>query len=874
MVLRTRRETELAGEIENHIAWQTEDNMRAGMAPEEARRAALIKFGGLGSVKEEYRDQRGVPHLETLLQDVRFALRAFGKRPGFFAVVVLSLAIGIGLNATIFTWLKAVYLNPLPAVVDARQLVTINASYPNAGDGYSNSFADYEYIRSQSRLFSGLFAHEMLMLAVSDGKSAKMTTGGIVSGNYFHLLGVKIAAGRPFQPEEDQVLDRNPVIVLGERLWREQFGADPNILGKQILLNGIPFTVIGVAAPGFIGVYGGIRQDFWIPLHMARALDAAHQDRLARGSWLQIMGRPNSGVAVSALQAELDVLSRQMRRLNHKDDTGYRAEVFPLHQAQRGFHSGIYEMVRILGLVVILVLLLACLNAANLLIGRATDRSREISVRISLGASSGRIVRQLLTESFLIAAAAGAAGLLIVLATRSLPAMLAPPGMELYLNLSIDWRVVGFLLGASVVTALLFGLWPAFETVRVNVADSLKEGAGNITAGRRRAFWRGVLVAGQVAFAMTALFGAALFAVYLRNEMQASRGFESRNVLTTSVDLFAAGMNETRGRAFYRDSVERLEALPGVESAAWTTFLPMSGSGGGNSRRGDVRGYAAPDGKPLSIVVDTISPGYLKTLSIPLVEGREFARSDVQNSAPVLIVNQQFVSEYLKGRDPLGVQVRIGDVWRSIVGVHRNYIYRDPTQSQSPAVLLPLTQDYNTSAILVLRTKGDPTRIVPQVRREIVTFDRNIPVGGFMTMDENVGARFASDEMGTAALTIFAVFAGALAAIGIYAVLAAYVNQRRREFGIRVALGALPADVRRRVLLESGRLAIIGGGIGLLLSMALGKLLATSVVALSPFDPRLYMATALGMAAIVLVSTLGPARKASRLDPLAALRSE
>jgi predicted permease len=874
VLLRTRRENELASEIENHIAWQTEDNIRAGMSPEAARRAALVKFGGLESVKEEYRDQRGVPQLETLLQDLRFALRAFGKRPGFFAVVVLSLAIGIGLNTTIFTWLKAVYLNPLPGVVDARQLVTINASYPNAGDGYSNSFADYQYIRTHSRLFSDLFAHEMLMLAVSDGRSAKMATGGIVTGNYFDVLGVKMSAGRAFRAEEDQVLDRDAVIVLGERLWRSQFDGDPNILGKQIQLNRIPFTVVGVAAPGFIGVYGGIRQDFWIPLHMARALDAEHRDTLAHGSWLQIMGRPKTGVGVSTIQAELDVLSRQMRLLNHKDDAGYRAEVFPLHQAQRGFHSGIYEMVRILGAVVLLVLLLACLNAANLLLGRATERSREISVRISLGAGRSRIIRQLLTESFLIAIAAGSTGLLIVFAARSLPAMLAPPGMELYLNLSVDWRVLGFLLGASLVTALLFGLWPAFETAGINVADSLKEGSRSMTAGGRHTFWRGVLVAGQVAFAMTALFSAALFAAYLRSEMQAGRGFETKNVLTTSVDLLAAGLNENRGRAFYWDSLERLEALPGVQSAAWTTFLPMSGSGGGNRRVGEVRGYAPPNGKPLSIVVDTISPGYLKTLGIPLAQGREFARSDMQNSAPVLIVNQQFVTEYLKGRDPLGVQVRIDDVWRSIVGVHRNYVYRDPTQSQSPTVLLPMAQDYSTSAILILRTKGDPAQIVPAVRREIVTFDRNIPLGGFVTMEENVSAHFASDEMGTAALTIFALFAGLLAAIGIFAVLAAYVNQRRRELGIRIALGAQPHDVRRRVLVESVRLAAIGCGIGLLLSIGLGKVFATSLLGLNPFDPRLYLATVFGIGAIVIISTLVPARNASRMDPVAALRSE
>jgi len=871
--LHARRENEISSDIENHLAWQTEDNIRAGMSGEEAKRAAFIKFGGVESAKEAFRDQRGLPQIETFLQDAAYALRTFGKRPGFFAVIVFSLAVGIGLNTTIFTWLKAVYLDPLPAVTDARDLVTFNASYPY-GSGYSNSYADYEFIRDHSRLFSGLFAHEMLELAVSDGKSAQMAVGGIVSGNYFAVLGSKMQLGRSFAPAEDQVLDRNAVLVLGDRLWRNRFNADPEIAGKQILLNGIPFTVIGVAEPGFIGVYGGIRQDFWIPLHMARALDAEHKDKLARGRWLQIMGRPKPGVTLDTIRAEMEVLSRQMSSLNHKEETGYRLAVFPLHEAQRGFHSGLFEVVRILGAVLAVVLLLACLNAANLLLGRATERSREVSVRISLGAGRGRIVRQLLTESFLIALLAAAAGLLIVFAARQAITFIAPPGMELVLNLAIDWRVVAFLCSMAFVTALLFGLWPALETVRVNVADSLKEGAGSITAGRRRNFWRKTLVIAQVALAMTALFCAGLFASYLRVKMQAERGFESKNILTTSTDLYAAGLNESRGQIFYQDSLERLESLPNVDSAAWTTFLPMSGSGGGNTRQAEVRGYTSPDGKPLQIVVDTVSPGYLKTMGIPIVQGRDFMGSDTQNSAPVLLVNQQFVNEYLRGREPLGVQIRIGEVWRSIVGVHRNYVYRDPTQETSPAVFLPMAQDYNPSAILVVRTKISPLQLAQDVRRQLSGFNRNLPIAGFITMEQNIAASFAFDELGTVAIGIFAALAGLLAAIGIYAVLAAYVSQRRREFGIRIALGAVPADVRKQVLWESARMALAGGVIGLLLSIASGKALASTLFALNPDAPGLYGATALGMTAIVLLSTLLPIRKASRMDPLRALRTE
>ena len=870
---RSRRESELASEFENHLACLTEDNIRAGMSADQARRAAALKFGAFESAKEGYRDQWGIPSVETVIQDVRFALRSFAKRPGLYAVIVTSLAIGIGLNTTAFTWLKAVYLNPLPGVVDARHLVSMNASYPY-GAGYSNSFADFEYIRDHDHLLSGVFAHETLQLALTDGRSAQMTMGGIVSGNYFEVLGTTAEIGRTFRADEDQVLDRNPVVILSDRMWRNRFSADSNIAGTDVQLNGNPFTVIGVAEPGFVGVYGGIRQDFWIPLHMARAVDAEHHDTLASGSWLQIMGRPKAGVSLAEVRSEMELFARQMRTLHRKSDSGYGLAVNPLHQAERGFHSGLFELVRILGIVVVLLLLLACSNAASLLVGRATERSREISVRISLGAGRSRIIRQLLTESFLVTGIACLLSLVVVFATRSVLLLLAPPNLELYLNLDIDWRVLFFLGSAAVLTTFLFGLWPALETLKVNVADSLKEGSGNTTASRRRNFWRKTLVIGQVALAMTALFAAGLFAANFREKLSVARGFESSRLLTTSIDLVAAGLNENRGRTLYQQTAQNLERSPQVSFVAWTTFLPMSGSGGGNRRAAEVRGYVTPDGKPLSLVVDTVSPGYLKTLGIALVLGREFTWADTQNSAPALLVNEEFVKEYLPKTNPLGAQVRIGDTWRTIVGVHHNYVYRDPSWGQSPTVLLPLTQDYTGSAILLVRTKTEPLQVGSQVRNQINSFDRNIPIGPFITMDQNVSSHFAMDELAAGALGTFALIAASLAAMGIYAVLAAYMNQRRREFGIRVALGASPAKVTNQVLRESARVVIVGSAVGLLLSAGVGKLLASVILLPSLLNWRLYLATTIAIGLIAALSTLIPARRAFALDPLVALRSE
>ena len=868
-----RRDDDLAAELESHIQMQTEDNVRSGLPSEEARRTAVLKFGSLAAAQEAWRDQRSLPQLEMLGQDLRFALACFAKAPGFLVIAVLSLGLGIGASATLFTWFKAVYLNPLPGVVDARHLVTINGAYRDAG-GMSNSYADYQHIRDHSNLFDGLFVHDYVTYAVNDGKSAEMTAGAIVSGNFFHVLGTQMALGRGFQPDEDEVLDRNPVLVLGYDLWKQGFGGDPTILGRRLELNRVPFTVIGVAPPGFIGVYGGLRQSFWVPVHMARALDFQHRDRLARGSWLQIMGRPKPGVSLAAIRANLEVLSAQIRAEYRKTQPDYRAAVYPLHDAQRGFYSAIFQMVRVLAIAVVILLALACLNVANLLTARAADRSREMSVRLSLGAGRGRILRQLLTESLLLAAMGGATGLLLAWWTRRLPLTLFGAGFDLYLNIELDWTVLAFLTGVSVSTAVAFGLLPALETTRVNLVDTLKEGAGGTTAGRRRNFWRSSLVVGQVALSMAALTGAAFFAQHLLSLERVDRGLKAENLLTAHTDVYAAGMDQSRGQIFYREAIDRLQSLPQVESAAWTTFLPMSGSGGGNTREAEVQGYVSGDGQPLSLVVDSISPGFLHTMGIPLLKGREFEWSDSGTAPPVLLVNEKFVEEYLAGREPLGASVRIGKVWCTIAGVHRNYVYRHPAAGHSPTVFLPLAQDYNSAAIVVLRTRGEPWLAAGVLREVIQRLDRNLALDRVMSMEENVASRFAETRNVTGVLLFFGAMACTLAAIGLYGVLATFVNQRRREFGVRTALGATPGDLRRLVMARGTWLTLIGCTLGIFLSVAFARLLESVVWQLKPSGLGIYLLAGGGVALVAVVSTFLPSRRAARLDPLVALRYE
>lgn len=868
-----RAEREMAEEFQTHLEMEAEENLRRGMAPDEARRQASLKFGSLEAAKESYRDQRGLPWLEEARQDLSFTVRSFRKRPGWVVLSVLSLGFGIGLNAVVFTLLNAVWLNPLPGVRDARELVTINAA-SRGESGYSNSYADLEFIRNNSRSFEGLFAHELEMLSLSDGRSAEMTVGGIVNGNYFTVLETSMALGRGFLPEEDRVKDRDAVLVLGYDLWQRRFGADPAILGRKVELNRTPFTVIGVAAHGFAGVYGGLRQDFWIPLHMARAIDERKQDRLASGGWLQIMGRLKPGVSLERLQAELDGLSAQIRSAHRKGEDGYRAEAFPLHKAQRGLHSGMMEMAQVLAFGVVLVLLIACLNVSNLLLGRATERGREIAVRLSMGASRARVFRQLMTESLLLAAMGGAFGLLLAFWGRNITSLVPLGGMQIFLNMEIDWRVFGFLFTVSTAAAFLFGLTPALETTRVELAQMMRDGAGNVTAGIRGGRWRSGLVVGQVALSLAALAGAALFGRSLWKNVNAETGFRADGLVTAHVDLFAAGHPESRWRDFSKEMAARLGGTGAISQLAMTTFLPMSMGGGGNGRAFEVPGYSDPASRPRSVVVDAVSPGYLSVMGIGLVSGRDFGATDSADGAQVMLVNQAFARRFFAGREAVGASVKIGSTWRTIVGVHKDYVYRHPQTPVKPSVLLPLAQDPQARVILVARAAQSEAVAAAALRQGLREYDSLMPVMQLQSMNQHLRDRFAADRIATGALVFFGALASLLACIGLYGVLKTYVGQRWKEFGIRAGLGATPWELRRMVLARSWRLCGIGVALGLGLGAGFGKMIESSLAGVKGTDPLALALAAVLVLAASVISSLGPSRRAASVDPVAALRSE
>ncbi len=811
--------------------------------------------------------------MRDLLLDLKISVRRLLNRPVLLALAVLSTGVGMGAAATVFTWFKAVYLDPIPGVASASRLVTVNGETEDAA-GLSNSYADFKHIQARARSFSGVIAHEHIPVSVVHDSVVEMIPAGIVSGNFFGTLGITPALGRGFLPAEDEVLDRDAVAVISHGLWQRRFGGREDVIGRRIELNRTPFTIVGVASNGFYGVYGGLRQDLWVPLHMIRALDPERRNRLASGSWMQIMARLNDGVALAEARSEVKVLSAAIRSSHRPDQPTYRAELFPLHQAQRGFHSGLFETVRMLAVAVGILLFMACLNMATLLISVGINRSREIAIRQALGAVDSRLLRLFLVESLLLACIGSLTGMVLAYWLRSLPQRFVGDLGEVYLNVSIDWRILLFLTSVTIVCALLFGMLPAMAAKRTNLADAMKAGAQSTTAGPAKGYLRNAMVSAQVALSVMALVCAGLFSIHAAGLMSVDRGFQTAGVVTANVDLFASGLTKDRGEAFYRQSAERIRQSAGVVSAAWTTYLPMSGSGGGNRRKVDGIAATAKSGKPVSVIVDAATPGYLNTMGIPLLNGLDFTWSDSQSSAPVTIVNKAFVDQYLTGVDPIGASIRVDGVSRTIVGVHANYTYRHPLAPSRPAILLPLSQDYAANATVVVKAAGGSVVSAGLLQSAVQDFDRNIALYRILPLEEHVGYQSSDARAIAGTAVVFGLFCCVLACFGLYSVLALWVSQRRRELGIRLALGATPSNLRTMVFVHSARLVSIGLTIGLMLAGVGALLLRSTLSGIRISEHWVFLAAVAGVGLVAVGATAVPARSATRTDPLPALRSE
>jgi len=817
--------------------------------------------------------------MQTLWQDLRYGARMLWKRPGLTAVVTLTLALGIGANTAIFGVVDRLLVRTLP-VVEPERLVNLSGHDEKGGHDTSFSYPIYKDYRDQNDVFDGLLAYSETAMNLSEGGQPERVTGALVSGNYFDVLGVAPALGRAFLPEEDRTPGTHPVVVVSYGLWQRRFGADPKMVGRTITLNTYSFTVIGVAPAEFSGVRRGLSPDVYAPMQMiAQAWPARKPDDLSNRnfSWLDLMGRLKPGVTRAQAQTAMSALSSRIMQV--QPNTWPMIELEDGSQGETGEINDLRTPLKLLMATVALVLLIACFNVANLLLARATSRSREMAVRLAVGASRNRLIRQLLTESLLLSLLGGLLGLMLAVWLSDALAAYSPPtggSAPPLLDARLDWRVLAFTTALSLLTGLFFGLVPAWRSSKPNLTVALKEESGAAGGGRVRL--RGALVSAQIALSLVVLVCAGLCARSLLVLQRIDAGFDAAKVLVVGLNLSLNGYKEEQGRQFYANLLERVSALPGVEAASLARVVPLTGSG--MRMTVGVEGYTPADDKPINFDMNIVGPRYCATMKLPLVAGREFTANDNKGAPPVVIINEAVARIYWPNQNPLGKHLMMSAPGQDkpqpveIIGVVAGSRYRSLTEDFRPGMLLPAAQNYAPDLSLHLRSAMRPTSLIETARRELRALDPQLPATRIRTLEEQRRNSLYSERVTALLLSAFGGLALLLASLGIYGVMAYAVTQRTREVGVRMALGAQTGDVLRLMLRQGAWLIVAGVALGLAGAFAATRLIRNFLYQVSATDPLTFAAAALLLAGVALLACYIPARRATKVDPIVALRCE
>jgi len=824
-----------------------------------------------------------------MLQDLRYAFRAAVRNPAFMLVVVGSLALGIGANTTIFTVINAIFLRPLP-VAHQESLVavfTVDAKNPagvGGGGLLGTSMPNYRDYRDRVGAFSGLAAYQGLAFNLGSGSEPEQVQGQIVTGNFFDVLGVPAAHGRTFLPEEDAKPGASPVVVLSDGLWKRRFGADPGIVNRQILLDGLQFTVIGVAPEGFKGLVTLGASDVYVPMMMHDQVLAGFAKQFfeaRRFLGFNLVGRLKPGVTMQSAGSEMQTQAKHLEEAFPVDNEKRSVKLQSLAEsavpaAVRGL------LVQAAGMLLAasgVVLLIACGNIASLLLARATTRRKEIAIRLSLGAPRWRLIRQLLIESTMLALMGGGFGVLIAFWGRDALWSLRPPFLPANsVDLSLDPRVLGFTMGLSVITGLLFGLVPAIQASRADLVSAIKSAT---ETGHDWRFLnvslnlRGLLVVGQVALSLVALIGAGLFLRSLQGAQKIDPGFKSGGLATITVDLGAQNYQKDRGLNFYRAAMDRVRGLPGVQSVTWTESLPLFGGGFGRSVFPEGEDQQ-PGQRGRLVQVSGVWTGYFSTMGIPIEQGRDFLDSDRDPSAPMVIMNQTAAKIFWPGQNPIGKRFKFygEEIFTQVVGIAKDGKYNNIGEDPLPFIYYPAQEKYVPAMSLAVRTSGDPRPALAAMSQAVRGLDSTLPLLFPQTMSDVIDASLWAPRMGAMLLALFGLLALVLAAVGIYGVMSYSVTRRTREIGIRMALGARTVDVLRLVLGEGMILTTIGMTIGLAGAVAATRLISGLLFGVSPTDLPTFVGISALLAAVAMVANYLPARRASRVDPLVTLKYE
>ncbi len=867
---------DLDEELNGFLEMAAEEKMKQGMSRKDALRAVRLERGSLELTKEDVRSAGWESLVETLWQDLRYGARLLRKNPGSTAAVVIALALGIGLNTTVFTFVNALLLRP-PAGVNApdRLLeVWIHNPRSSGAEGYLPlTYPDYLYYCDHNQSFGEMLAFDGDPESVIWNKSGEgqVVMGQLVSGNFFSLLGVNAVLGRTISPEDDRPTNSQPVVVLGHAFWQQSFGSDPMIVGKALMLNGVNYSVIGVAPAGFAGLLVGIEPDFWAPTTMVEQI-TRDKGRLSNwhGHWLIAIGRLKPEASVSGARAEVSVLEHQIE-LDHPDlKRNLDATVFPASLIPGPYRIYVSAFTALFMAVFGLVLLIACANVASFLLARATGRTREMAVRSALGAGRGRLIRQMLVESTLLSGLAGLAGLILAYWTAPLLLALKPASLPITLRLPVDWRVLVFTMVVSMICGVAFGLTPALRSARVQVASNLKDETQ--PAGYRKSRLRSMLMTGQIATCAVLLVGASLCVRSLRNASSIDPGFNTQYVIAATLDPASPGYSEAQVRGFYEQLSQHVRVLPGVTAASFVNHLPL-GPAREQTAVTDVMspGPNKKDAVPIDVL--RVAPGYFQTMSIPLLRGRDFASSEGEARSGVTIINEALAKRLWKNQDPVGRRISFHEekVGTEIIGVVKTGKYRTLGEDPIPVAYLPQLPPRRT---LVVRTSGDPAPLLDTVRREIHSVDPHIAATDLETMQQYMTLPLFPARTTGVLLGVSGFLALALTSIGLFGVISYIVSQRTHEIGVRMALGARQGDVLRLVVRHGLFLTVIGLVVGLGISFGAAQLLSSLLYGIAPTDPTTFIGAALVLCVVVVLACYIPARRAMRVDPIVALRYE